>query len=73
MLIITRREGEKLMIGDDVVITVVEVNGSTIRLGIEAPRALPVYREELWAAVRDENRAAASAPVKLPELPATDA
>jgi carbon storage regulator len=72
MLIITRREGEKLMIGDDVVITVVEVNGGTIRLGIDAPRALPVYREELWAAVRDENRAAAAAPVKLPELPAKD-
>ena len=68
MLIITRREGEKLMIGDDVVVTVVEVNGGTIRLGIEAPRSLPVYREELWAAVRDENRAAASAPTKLPEL-----
>jgi carbon storage regulator len=72
MLIITRREGEKLMIGDDVVVTVVEVNGGTIRLGIDAPRSLPVYREELWAAVRDENRAAASAPVKLPELPAKE-
>jgi carbon storage regulator len=72
MLIITRREGEKLMIGDDVVITVVEVNGSTIRLGIDAPRSLTDYRVELWAAVRDENRAAASAPAKLPELPVTD-
>jgi carbon storage regulator len=71
VLIITRKEGEKVMIGDDVVVTVVEVNGNTIRLGIDAPRALPVYREELWAAVRDENRAAASAPAELPALPPT--
>lgn len=71
MLIISRREGEKLMIGDDVVITVVEVTGTAVRLGIDAPRSLGVYREELWAAVRDENRAAASAPVELPKLPGT--
>ena len=52
MLIVSRREGEKLMIGDDVVISVVEVAGGTVKLGIEAPRSVPVYREELWAAVR---------------------
>lgn len=69
MLIISRREGEKLMIGDDVVVTVVEVSGSSIRLGIEAPRSTPVYREELWVAIRDENRAATAAPATLPSVP----
>ena len=69
MLIVSRREGEKLMIGDDVVISVVEVAGGTVKLGIEAPRSVPVYREELWAAVRDENRAAAAAPASLPQVP----
>lgn len=69
MLIVSRREGEKLMIGDDVVISVVEVAGGTVKLGIEAPRSVPVYREELWAAVRDENRAAAEAPASLPQVP----
>ncbi|MEV4422491.1 carbon storage regulator CsrA [Patulibacter sp. NPDC049589] len=69
MLIVSRREGEKLMIGEDVVISVVEVAGGTVKLGIEAPRSVPVYREELWAAVRDENRAAADAPATLPRLP----
>ena len=69
MLIVSRREGEKLMIGDDVVISVVEVTGGTVKLGIEAPRSVPVYREELWAAVRDENRAAAEAPATLPHVP----
>lgn len=69
MLIVSRREGEKLMIGDDVVVAIVEVSGGTVKLGIDAPRSVPVYREELWAAVRDENRAAAAAPATLPVLP----
>lgn len=69
MLIVTRREGEKLMIGDDVVVSIVEVSGGTVKLGIDAPRSVPIYREELWAAVRDENRAAAEAPATLPSLP----
>ncbi|WP_026911635.1 carbon storage regulator CsrA [Patulibacter minatonensis] len=69
MLIVSRREGEKLMIGDDVEITVVEVAGGAVKIGIEAPRSVPVYREELWAAVRDENRAAAGAPATLPQVP----
>ena len=66
MLIITRRAGEKVMVGDDVVIHVMEIVGNTVRVGIEAPRSLPVYREEIWNAVRAENRAAADAPVDLP-------
>jgi carbon storage regulator len=67
MLIITRRAGEKIMVGDDVVVHVMEIAGHTVRVGIEAPRSVPVYREELWYAVRDENRAAAeAAPAELP-------
>ena len=59
MLLITRRAGEKIMVGDDVVVHVMEIVGNTVRVGIEAPRSLPVYREEIWHAVREENRAAA--------------
>ena len=66
MLIITRRAGEKVMVGDDVVVHVMEIVGNTVRVGIEAPRSVPVYREEIWYAVREENRAAAAAPVSLP-------
>jgi carbon storage regulator len=66
MLIITRRAGEKVMVGDDVVVHVMEIVGNTVRVGIEAPRSVPVYREEIWNAVRDENRAAADAPIDLP-------
>lgn len=68
MLNITRKIGEKIIIGEDVVLEVMEVSGSSVRIGIQAPRSVPVYREEIWEAVRAENAAAAkSAPTKLPE------
>ena len=67
MLIITRRPGEKIMIGDDVVVEVIEVSGNSVRIGIAAPRSVPVYREEIWSAVREENAAAAAASAKLPD------
>lgn len=60
MLIITRRPGEKLMIGDDIVIEVIEVSGSSVRIGIQAPKSIPVYREEIYTAVKEENAAAAT-------------
>ena len=66
MLIITRRPGEKIMLGDDIVVHVMEIVGNSVRVGIQAPRSIPVYREEIWNAVRDENRAAADAPADLP-------
>ncbi len=49
------------MIGENVFVTVLEVSGQTVRLGIEAPAELSVYREEIWLSVTEENRAAASA------------
>ena len=67
MLIITRRAGEKVMVGDDVVVHVMEIVGNSVRVGIQAPRSLPVYREEIWDAVRQENQAASqAAPDALP-------
>jgi len=73
MLIITRRSGEKIMLGDDVVVHVMEIVGNSVRIGIQAPRSVPVYREEIWNAVRDENRAAADAPADLPQPSEQDA
>ena len=70
MLIITRRAGEKLMIGDDVVVEIMEIVGNQVRVGIQAPQSVRVYREEIWLAVKDENRAAATdAPAMLPAGP----
>jgi len=61
MLIITRRPGEKVMIGDDVVIEVLEVSGQSVRVGIAAPKAIPVYREEIYDAVKAEREQAVAA------------
>ena len=73
MLIITRRPGEKVMLGDDIVLHVMEIVGNSVRVGIQAPRPPPVYREEIWEAVKEENRAAAQvSPGSLP-TPATPA
>src|SRR5580692_9201168 len=66
MLILTRRPGERVVIGEDVLVTVMEVSGQTVRLGIAAPEGLPIYREEIWLAVKEENRAAAAAADELP-------
>ena len=70
MLRITRRAGERVIVGGDVVIEVLEVRGGTVRLGIDAPRSVSIYREEIWLEVKRENEAAASAPDDLPTLPA---
>ena len=64
MLVITRKSGERICLGDDVTVTVLEIVGSTVRLGIDAPAEIPVYRHEIWEAVKEENRAAASASIK---------
>ncbi|MFL5845569.1 MAG: carbon storage regulator CsrA [Solirubrobacteraceae bacterium] len=69
MLIITRKPGEKIMLGDDVVVEVIEVSGSSVRIGIAAPRSLPVYREEIWTAVKEENAAAAASADAIPPAP----
>lgn len=60
MLVLTRRAGESVMVGDDVVITVLEARGDVIRLGIQAPRDVQVHREEVYRELQEANRAAAS-------------
>ncbi|MDT4994165.1 MAG: carbon storage regulator [Actinoplanes sp.] len=60
MLVLTRRAGESVMIGDDIVITVLEARGDVIRLGIQAPRDVQVHREEVYKELQAVNREAAS-------------
>jgi len=69
MLILTRRPGERVVIGDEILVTVMGVSGHTVRLGIAAPEGVPIYREEIWEAVREENRAAAAAAADVEALP----
>ena len=61
MLILSRRLGESVTIGDDIVVTVVGVSGNQIRLGISAPKAVRVLREEIYKAIQKENQSAANA------------
>jgi carbon storage regulator len=61
MLVITRKSGERICFGDEITVTVLDIVGSSVRLGIEAPAEVPVYRHEIWAAVKAENQAAAEA------------
>ncbi|HEX4115517.1 MAG TPA: carbon storage regulator CsrA [Solirubrobacteraceae bacterium] len=73
MLILARRPGERVVIGDEILVTVMEVSASTVRLGIEAPRGVSIFREEIWLAVKEENRAAAEAQADaLPSAPIED-
>ncbi len=58
MLVLTRKVGEAIVIGNDVVVTVLEVRGGQIRIGIDAPRSLAVHRAEIYRQVTAENQAA---------------
>ncbi len=59
MLILTRKPGESLYIGDSVKITIVEIKGHQIRVGIEAPQEMRIYREEIYLQILEENKTAA--------------
>jgi carbon storage regulator len=60
MLVLTRRAGESIVIGDDVRVVVLDVRGDTVRLGIDAPRSVQVHRAEVYAEVQAANSAAAA-------------
>ena len=67
MLVIARKPGERICLGDDITVTVLEINGSSVRLGLEAPADVQIFRHEIWLAIKAENQAAASSSVN--ELP----
>ena len=62
MLVLTRKVGESIQINDDVKITVIEVKGKNIRIGIDAPKTTKVYREEVFLKIQEENKIASSTP-----------
>ncbi|HZO22498.1 MAG TPA: carbon storage regulator CsrA [Steroidobacteraceae bacterium] len=62
MLILTRRVGETLMVGNDVTVTVLGVKGNQVRVGINAPKSVAVHREEIFVRIQRENSAATQAP-----------
>ena len=61
MLVLTRKPGETLMLGEDIQVKIVSVDGDQVKIGIEAPRAMKIYRREVYEAIQQENVAALEA------------
>ncbi|MDR2602333.1 MAG: carbon storage regulator CsrA [Spirochaetaceae bacterium] len=68
MLILTRKPDEKIIIGEDIVVSIIEIRGDQVRLGVDAPKTIKIYRQEIFDAIRAENKAAAESKTKLPIL-----
>ena len=60
MLVLTRKPKQQIMIGDDVVINIVEVQGDNVRIAIDAPRSIKIFRGEIYKAIQEENKMAAA-------------
>ena len=59
MLILSRKIGQSLVIGEKIVVRILEVSGDNVKIGVEAPRDIPVHRQEIFEAIKEENQAAA--------------
>lgn len=59
MLILSRKIDEKIKIGNDITITIIEVHGDQVKIGVEAPKNVKVFRQEVYNAIQTENKAAA--------------
>ncbi|MFN3168654.1 MAG: carbon storage regulator CsrA [Phycisphaeraceae bacterium] len=70
MLVLSRQRDETIMIGDEIEITVVDIRGDKVRLGINAPRTIQVHRKEVYEAIRRENAEAAK--IEIDDLSAAD-
>lgn len=68
MLILTRRLGESIAIGDDIKITFLDIKGKQLRIGIEAPRNVAVHRGEIYQMIQEQNLQAAASEMKVPEI-----
>jgi len=60
MLVLTRKSDEKITIGDDIIVSVLEIKGSQVKLGIDAPKGIAVHRSEIYERIQDENLLAAN-------------
>ncbi len=64
MLVLSRGRDESIVIGDNVIVTIVDIRGDKVRLGIEAPGEIPVHRQEVYQAIQRENRKTGRAPTE---------
>lgn len=68
MLILSRKVNEKVIIGDDISISIIEIRGDQVRIGIDAPKTVKVFRQEVYDAILAENKAALQSAAVIPEL-----
>jgi len=69
MLILSRKVNEKVVIGDDITVSIIEIRGDQVRLGIDAPKMVKVFRQEVFDAIKAENKAASQS---VPVIPVVD-
>ena len=60
MLALSRKKKESIIIGEDIEITILDIQGDQVKLGIEAPRSIPIYRKEIYIQIQEENKAASN-------------
>ncbi len=68
MLILSRKVDEKIKIGNDITITIIEVRGDQVKIGVEAPKNVKVFRQEVFNAIQDQNKEAAAGATSLESL-----
>jgi carbon storage regulator len=68
MLILSRKVNEKVVIGDDISVSIIEIRGDQVRIGIDAPKKIKVFRQEVFDAIMDENRAALKSKSEIPQV-----
>jgi carbon storage regulator len=68
MLILSRKMNEKIMIGEDISLTIIEIRGDQVKVGVDAPKSVKVFRKEVYEAIQNENRAAATSSNNLDSL-----
>lgn len=62
MLILSRKTDEKIKIGEDITLTIIEIRGDQVKIGVEAPKSVKVFRQEVFNAIKNENKSAAEIP-----------
>lgn len=67
MLVLTRKMGESIMIGDEIELKIISIEGDQVKLGIDAPRSVKVYRSEIYKSIQEENKAALNSTIDLLE------
>lgn len=71
MLVLSRKKNETIVINNEITVTVIEIRGDKVRLGVEAPKECPVHRQEVWEAIQRENLRAARA-LQAPPAPTAE-